>query len=326
MAALKLAWEASDRLCSKRFQPFLPELVGILRRNGELVVTGETEARLCQMSASTIDRILRRWRVSGPRPGLSTTKPGTLLKNSIPVRTFNEWNENKPGFLEADLVAHCGDSAEGFYLTTLSTVDVATGWCEPVAVWGKGQDRVGGAVYDVRKRLPMPLLGLDSDNGSEFINQSLYDYCRRNNITFTRSRSYKKNDSCYVEQKNWSVVRRVIGYDRFSSKEALKALDEVYTLLRPYINFFQPVLKLVGKTRYGAKVHKVYDTAQTPYQRLLKSGVLTEDKKSDLANIYAALNPVALLKQIRQSVQYLWTLAEHSPSTSRESQFRGSSR
>ena len=310
MAVLKVAWEAADRLCSKRFHPFLRELVGILKKKGELSLTEETETQLCRMSASTIDRILRRWRGSGRRRGLSTTKPGTLLKNSIPVRTFSDWNENKPGFLEADLVAHCGDSAEGFYLTTLSTVDVATGWCEPVAVWGKGQDRVGGAIYDVRKRLPMPLLGLDSDNGSEFINQSLYDYCRRNGITFTRSRSYKKNDSCYVEQKNWSVVRRVIGYDRFSSKEAFKTLDDVYTLLRLYINFFQPVLKLAGKSRNGAKVHKIYDTAQTPYQRLLKSGVLAEDKKRELANIYGALNPVTLLKQIRQSVEHLWTLAE----------------
>jgi len=310
MAVLKVAWEAADRLCSKRFHPFLRELVGILKKKGELSLTEETETQLCRMSASTIDRILRRWRGSGRRRGLSTTKPGTLLKNSIPVRTFSDWNENKPGFLEADLVAHCGDSAEGFYLTTLSTVDVATGWCEPVAVWGKGQDRVGGAIYDVRKRLPMPLLGLDSDNGSEFINQSLYDYCRRNGITFTRSRSYKKNDSCHVEQKNWSVVRRVIGYDRFSSKEAFKTLDDVYTLLRLYINFFQPVLKLAGKSRNGAKVHKIYDTAQTPYQRLLKSGVLAEDKKRELANIYGALNPVTLLKQIRQSVEHLWTLAE----------------
>ncbi len=313
MAALKIAWEATDRLCSKRFHPFLPELVGILKRSAELSLTEEAEGQLYRMSPSTIDRILRRWRGSGRRRGLSTTKPGTLLKNSIPVRTFSEWNENKPGFLEADLVAHCGDSAEGFYLTTLSTVDVATGWCEPVAVWGKGQERVGGAVHHVRECLPMPMLGLDSDNGSEFINQGLKDYCQRWHITFTRSRSYKKNDSCHVEQKNWAVVRRVIGYDRFSSKVAFKALDDVYTLLRLYINFFQPVLKLVGKTRNGAKVHKVYDRAQTPYQRLLKSGVLTEDKKRELANIYGSLNPVSLLKQIRESVEHLWTLAERHP-------------
>ena len=310
MAALRVAWEASDCLCSKRLQPFLPELASILKRCGELSVTGDTEAQLCQMSPSTIDRLLRRWRGSGTRRGLSTTKPGTLLKNSIPIRTFSDWNENKPGFVEADLVAHCGESTEGFYITTLSTVDVVTGWCEPVAVWGKGQERVGGAVYYVRKQLPMPMLGLDSDNGSEFINQSLYNYCRRDGIIFTRSRSYKKNDSCHVEQKNWTVIRRVIGYDRFSSKAAFKALGDIYTLLRLYINFFQPVSKLMRKSRHGAKVYKLYDTAQTPYQRLLRSGVLTEDKKRELADTYGALNPVTLLKEIRQSVEHLCTLAE----------------
>jgi len=313
LMALKIAWEATDRLCSRRLHPFLPELVGILKREGELRVTEETEAQLCRMSASTIDRLLRRWRGTGVRRGLSTTKPGTLLKNAIAVRTFSEWNEKQPGFLEADLVAHCGESSEGFYLTTLSTVDVATAWCEPVAVWGKGQERVGGAVHHVRERLPMPMLGLDSDNGGEFINQGLYDYCRRWGITFTRSRSYKKNDSCHIEQKNWSVIRRVIGYDRFSSKAAFEALSDVYLLLRLYINFFQPVLKLVTKTRHGAKVHKVYDRAQTPYRRLLSSGLLTEEKARQLAAIYSALNPVTLLKQIQRNVEYLWTLAERAP-------------
>jgi len=313
LMALKIAWEATDRLCSRRLHPFLPELVGILKREGELRVTEETEAQLSRMSASTIDRLLRRWRGTGVRRGLSTTKPGTLLKNAIAVRTFSEWNEKQPGFLEADLVAHCGESSEGFYLTTLSTVDVATAWCEPVAVWGKGQERVGGAVHHVRERLPMPMLGLDSDNGGEFINQGLYDYCRRWGITFTRSRSYKKNDSCHIEQKNWSVIRRVIGYDRFSSKAAFEALSDVYLLLRLYINFFQPVLKLVTKTRHGAKVHKVYDRAQTPYRRLLSSGLLTEEKARQLAAIYSALNPVTLLKQIQRNVEYLWTLAERAP-------------
>ena len=310
MAMLMVAWEAVDRLCSKRFHPFLPELIAILKRNGEVTLSEETETELCRMSPSTIDRILRRWRDGVPRHGLSTTKPGTLLKSAIPIRTFNDWNEKKPGFLEVDLVAHCGDNVEGFYLNTLSAVDVATGWYEPAAVWGKGCARVKGAVYDVRKRLPMPMLGLDSDNGSEFINQSLFEYCRSTGITFTRSRSYKKNDSCYVEQKNWSVVRRTIGYDRFNSKAAFQALDDVYTLLRLYINYFQPVLKLVAKTRHGAKVHKVYDTARTPYQRLLESGVLTEEKKHELASIYGALNPVKLLKQIHQELKHLWTLAQ----------------
>jgi hypothetical protein len=288
----------------------LPELVGILVRKGEITVSAQAQAELCRMSPSTIDRLLRRWRGHAPRHGLSTTKPGTLLKNAIPIKTFSEWNGSKPGFLEVDLVAHCGDNVEGFYLNTLSAVDVATGWYEPVVVWGKGQDRVKGAVYDVQKRLPVPLLGLDSDNGGEFINQSLHEYCRQSGIIFTRSRSYKKNDSCHVEQKNWSVVRRTIGYDRFNSKAAFHALEGIYTLLRLYINYFQPVLKLVAKTRHGAKVHKVYDKAQTPYERLLKSGVLSDEKKRQLAAIYLALNPAKLLKQIRQEVERLWTLAE----------------
>lgn len=308
--ALKTVWEATDHLCSKRLQPFLPEVVKVLTNKGELRVKVETESALGRMSASTIDRILRRYGHGRRQRRFSTTKPGTLLKNAIPVRTFSEWDEKQPGFLEADLVAHCGESVEGFYLTTLSTVDVATGWVEPVAVWGKGQTRVRGAVHDVRGQLPFPMRGLDSDNGSEFINQSLYGYCKQWGITFTRARSYKKNDSCHVEQKNWSVIRRIIGYDRFSTKAAFTALNDIYTLLRLYMNFFQPVLKLIAKTRHGAGVHKVYDIARTPYQRLLSSGVLTEEKKLQLVKVYSALNPVTLRKQLIKAVEHLWTLAD----------------
>ena len=307
---LKAAWEATDHLCSKRLQPFLPEMVKVLTREGELKVSAEAETQLARMSASTIDRMLRRYAHGLRQCRFSTTKPGTLLKNAIPVRTFSEWDEKRPGFLEVDLVAHCGDSPAGFYLTTLSTVDVATGWVEPVAVWGKGQSRVRGAVHDVREQLPFRMLGLDSDNGSEFINHSLYGYCKQWGITFTRARSYKKNDSCHVEQKNWSVIRRIIGYDRFSTRAAFTALNDIYTLLRLFMNFFQPVLKLAGKTRHGARVHKVYDVARTPYQRLLASGVLTEEKKLQLATVYNALNPVTLRKQLIKDVQHLWTLAD----------------
>ena len=180
--ALKVAWEATDRICSRRLQPFLPELIKVLRRYGEKLMTAEVEVQLCQMSPSTIDRLLRPYRRLGGRRPFSTTKPGSLLKHSIPIRTFADWEENRPGFLEIDLVAHCGESAFGFYLTTLSTVDVATGWSECLGVWGKSQTRVGGAVHEVRRRLPFPLLGLDSDSGSEFINQHLYSYCERNAI------------------------------------------------------------------------------------------------------------------------------------------------
>ncbi len=311
VAALRVVWEATDRLCSKRLQPFLPELVAVLRKHGEgSTITAEVEAQLCQISPSTIDRVLRPWRRIGGRRPFSTTKPGNLLKNSIPIRTFADWQENHPGFLEADLVAHCGESVEGFYLTSLSTVDVASGWSECIGVWGKGQSRVRAAVHRIRQRLPFTMLGLDSDNGSEFINQHLYTYCRDEGITFTRSRSYKKNDSCHVEQKNWSVIRRLIGYNRYSSHAALEALNRVYYLLRLYINFFQPVMKLKHKSRNGAKLLKVYDTAQTPYQRLVKSGVLTDAKKQELAAIYHGLNPVLLLKQINESLESLWDMAE----------------
>jgi hypothetical protein len=274
-------------------------------------MTAEIEGQLCQMSPSTIDRLLHPWRRIGGRRPFTTTKPGSLLKSSIPIRTFADWQEDRSGFLEVDLVSHCGESSEGFYLTTLSTVDVASGWSECVGVWGKGQERVGGAVHRVRQRLPFPLLGLDSDNGSEFINQHIFAYCQREKITFTRSRSYKKNDSCHVEQKNWSVVRRLVGYDRYSSRAALEALNRVYDLLRLYVNFFQPVMKLVIKTRHGAKVHKVYDMARTPYQRLLEAGIVTEAKRQELAAIYYHLNPVLLLRQINENLESLWNLAEH---------------
>jgi hypothetical protein len=233
-----------------------------------------------------------------------------VLKKSIPIRTFADWEESQPGFLEVDLVHHCGESVEGFYLTTLCAVDVATGWIECVAVWGKGQHRVGGAVRQVQRQLPFALLGLDSDNGSEFINQHLYTYCQREGITFTRSRSYKKNDSCHVEQKNWSVVRRVIGYERYGSRAALEALAQVYEVLRWHMNFFQPVMKLQSKRREGAKVRKVYDKARTPYHRLLDSGVLTEEDQEQLAAVYRRLNPVALQRHLDNRLERLWTLAQ----------------
>ncbi len=296
--ALRVAWEATDRLCSKHLHLFLPELVTVLRRHGESTMTAEIEAELCRLIPSTINRLLRPYRRLGGRRPFTTTKPGSLLKSSIPIHTFTEWEENHPGFLEVDLISHCGESTEGFYLTTLSTVDVASGWSECVGIWGRGQERVGGAVHRVHQRLPFPFLGLDSDNGSEFINQHLYNYCRQNGITFTRSRAYKKNDNCHVEQRNWSVVRRLIGYDRYNSRAALEALNRVYDLTCLYVNFFQPVMKLVDKTRHGAKVHKVYDTAQTPYQRLLKAGVLTETKRQELAAAYHGLNPVSLGERV----------------------------
>lgn len=312
---LRVIWEASDRLCSKRLQPFIPEMIQVLRHKGELQINANVEAQLVKLSPSTIDRMLRPYRNAGGRKSRSTTQPGNLLKNLIPIRTFADWQENKPGFLEIDLVAHCGESTDDFYLNTLSAVDVASGWFECVPVWGKGQIRVRSAVHHIRQQLPFDLLGLDSDNGSEFINQCFYSYCRKEKITFTRSRAYKKNDSCHVEQKNGNVIRRLVGYERYSSHAAYQSLARLYYTVRLYLNFFQPTMKLLSKTRHGAKVHKVYETAQTPYQRLLKLGPLSPASQAELKAIYSGLNPVLLLRQINANLAQLWKLADRSASS-----------
>ena len=311
---LKAIWEASDRLCSKRLQPFLPEMVRILRQHGEQRINAFLEEQLCQMSPSSIDRLLRPYRKIEGRKSLSTTRPGSLLKSCIPIRTFADWQENKSGFMETDLVAHCGESAEGFYLNTLCAVDVASGWTECLPVWGKWQEKVRQSVHRMRQHLPFPLLGIDSDNGSEFINRCFYNYCRDEKITFTRSRACKKNDSCHVEQKNGNVVRRFVGYDRYASKAAFECLGRVYDLVRLFINFFQPTMKLVSKSRHGARGHKVYDTARTPYHRLVQSGVLTETKQAELSATYNGLNPVLLLNQINDNLEKLWQMTDRPSS------------
>jgi hypothetical protein len=307
---LKGIWEASDRICSKRLHPFLPEMVRVMRRHGS-PIDSLTAGRICALSPSTIDRLLRPYRKAGGRKGFTTTRPGSLLKSCIPIRTFADWQEGKPGFMETDLVAHCGESNEGFYLNTLCAVDVFSGWTECLPVWGKGQTRVRQAVHHMKQRLPFLLLGIDSDNGGEFINQCLYRYCHDERITFTRSRSYKKNDSCHVEQKNGQVVRRLVGYDRYSTRAAFECLGRVYDLIRLYVNFFQPTMKLISKSRHGARVYKVYEGALTPYQRLLKDSVLTETKKTELAAVYQGLDPARLLKQINGNLEQLWRLMEH---------------
>jgi hypothetical protein len=305
-------WEASDRLCSKRLQPFIPEMIQVLKQKGELQLDASDEAKLTKLSAATMDRLLEPSRREGGRKPLSATRPGSLLKSSIPIRTFADWRENQSGFMEIDTVAHCGENLEGFYLNTLCGVDVASGWIECLPVWGKWQVRVQQAVHGIRRNLPFPLLGIDSDNGSEFINQCLWEYCRKNKITFTRSRPYKKNDSCHVEQKNGNIVRRLIGYDRYTSKLAYDSLGRIYNLIRLYVNFFQPTMKLLSKTRHGARVYKVYEKALTPYQRLLKMGALNDEKQLELASIYCGLNPVTLLKQIDDNLEKLWKLADRT--------------
>jgi hypothetical protein len=308
VGALRVVAEASDWLCGKRLAPFLPELVPALEAEGVLVVETADRDRLLGMSAATIDRRLRPFRVQLRPHGLSTTKPGTLLKQQVAVQTYTPWEEQRPGFVEIDLVAHCGTSTAGHYLNTLTVTDIATTWTECVGVWGKGQAAVFAGLERVRKRLPFPLLGIDSDNGSEFLNAHLVRYCERERITFTRSRPYWKNDQAHVEQKNWSVVRRLLGYGRYESEEALTQLNVVYEVLRVWINHWQPTLKLIGKEREGAKVHKHYDEARTPYRRVLAALELSDDAKMGLEQEHAEQGPVALRRACDAAAESFWRL------------------
>lgn len=312
-AAARVLWEAAGQIGAKRLQPFVPELLERLTACGELALPPATAQLLRQASVATVERLLAPARRTVPPRGRATTQPGTWLKHQIPIRTFTEWDDARPGFLEVDLVAHCGGCSEGFSLYTLCAVDVATGWVELQALWGKGQYRVGAGVHEIRHRLPVPLLGLDSDNGSEFINRPLYYYCLREGITFTRSRAWKKNDSAHVEQKNGAIVRHLVGYDRYASQAAYVQLARVYRLLRLHTNFFQPVQRLVHKTRHGARVHRIHDRAQTPFQRLCAAGVLAPTTREELEALYRSLNPLRLRRQIDAELAALWRLAAREP-------------
>lgn len=300
-------WEICGRICSKRLKPFLPEITTILERHQEISLSADLKALLLGMSRSTIDRCLKTARFE-QRRGLSTTKPGTLLKKAIPIQTYTAWEDERAGFFEIDLVAHCGDTTEGQYLNTLTATDIATGWTDCRALLNKTQQAVSAAIEELRQQLPFALLGLDSDNGSEFINDNLLRYCREHEITFTRSRPYRKNDQAHVEQKNWSVVRHTIGYDRLETPQEFELLQAIYADLRLYINFFQPVLKLVGKERVDGKTHKLYDQAATPYRRVLAAEQLPLDVKARLTNLYVQLNPVILRARIDANQARLWKI------------------
>ena len=307
--AAAVVWEASGYIGAHRLHPFVTELMDRLQQHGELAVRPEIDKQLRQASRATLSRLLAGARAQRPPRAASTTRVGSWLKHEIPIRTFADWDDACPGFAEVDLVAHCGGTTKGFYLCTLCAVDVKTAWVELQAVWGKGQQRVRAAVHYVRGRWPVPLQGLDSDNGSEFINTALLDYCRQYGITFTRSRAWKKNDSAHVEQKNGAVVRALVGYDRFASRAAYAQLARVYELARLHVNFFQPTQKLVHKSRDGAHTRRVYDAAQTPFQRVCAAGVLSVAHSQELTTVYERLNPLRLRRDLEAALQRLWSLA-----------------
>lgn len=308
LQALKKIWMILDCICGKRLHAALPEIVPVLKKHLEIQLNVQTQAKLLKISAATIDRLLGAERNKQALKGRSGTKPGTLLKHQIPVRTFSEWNEAQPGFVEIDLVGHDGGDGSGDFCQSLDVTDVCTTWTEVRAVRNKAQVWVFEALTQVRAKLPFKLLGIDSDNGSEFINDHLYRYCKQEHITFTRSRRYRKNDNCFVEEKNYSIVRKNVGYRRFDTPQQLQTLNQLYDYLSLYTNHFLPVQKLISKRRIGSKVKKTYDKAQTPYHRVLASPTLALANKKKLMKVHSDLNPAQLKREIVKLQEKLATL------------------
>lgn len=307
--ALIVLWEASDRVCSKRLKALLPILVPALEKHGHLNLDPSIRDRLLRVSAASIDRLLKQPKsktVSRRRKPLDT-----VLRKSVPVRTFADWQDPPPGSLEADLVAHCGPTTGGSYVHTLTLTDIASGWTECIPLAVREGTLVKQAIDDARPQLPFPLRALDTDNGTEFLNEALLAYCQAEGIEFTRSRPYRKNDQAWVEQKNGSVVRRLVGYRRFEGLAATAALSRLYAVSRLFVNFFQPSFKLASKTRIGAHVSKHYHAPQTPCQRLLASGAIPEEIKAKLRETAATLDPLRLLEEIRKMQQHLVALVDH---------------
>ncbi len=318
LGPLRMVWATLNGPAGKRLAPFMAEIVEALERAGELALAPQVRTKLLSISAATIDRALAPERARLQVRGRSGTKPGSLLKSQIPIRTFADWDDARPGFCEVDLVAHDGGDASGQYCQTLDLTCVASGWTECRAVQNKAQRWCFEAIKHLEASIPFPLLGLDSDNGAEFINDQLFRYCTAHEITFTRSRPYRKNDNCFIEQKNWPVVRQHVGYLRYDRPGELQTLNELYGHLRDYVNFFQPQMKLVSKTRRGAKVTKRYDRAQTPYRRLLASAHVAQRVKTELTRHYLQLNPAELKRTIAACQDRLLMLNQTKPERRKE--------
>ena len=305
---LKKIWEILDYPCGQRLKPMLGEMMLVLKRCKELIVPDAAAKKLLTIAASTIDVKLKKFKAAIRRRFNGTTKPGSLLKNQIPIRT-SSWEEKRPGYCEMDLVAHCGDSAEGEFVNSLDLTDILTSWTEGVACMGKAEKRILEGLNEIRSRLPFLLKAIDPDNGSEFINWQLFHYCEKESIAFTRGRPYRKNDNAHIEQKNWTHVRKVFGYERRGSQIECDLMNDLYrNELRLYKNFFQPTIKVVEKKRVGKnseKIKKIYDTPKTPYQRVLDCKEISEEKKQELRTIYATLNPADLRRKIILKLQRL---------------------
>jgi len=307
-AAVIVLWEASDRVCGKRLRPLLSVLVPALERHGHLQLDKVVRARVLSASAATLDRLLTGTRaaINGER-SRPRAVPG--VRRSVPVRTFADWKESQPGYMEADLVFHSGDDVSGSFVHTLTLTDIASGWTECVALPVRDGALIVDALEHLRTTMPFPLRGFDTDNGGEFVNEPVLNYCARNGIAFTRSRPYRKNDQAWVEQKNGSVVRRLVGYRRLEGLAAAQVLARLYAASRLFVNFFQPSFKLLQKIRIGASVKKTYLSPQTPCARLLSLPAMTDEMKERLRAVALSLDPLSLLDEIRAMQHQLAGLA-----------------
>jgi hypothetical protein len=308
IAALVLCWTVLGMPAGKRLAPMLGELVGVLRHFRELNIDEDTAELLVSVSAATIDRRLAPERARSRLRGRVGTKPGSLLKSQIPVRTWAEWDDAVPGFVEIDLVFHDGGIRGAGHAFTLTVTDIATGWTENRSVPEKSAKCVLAALNEVARAMPFPILGVDSDNGSEFINDDLFDWCRGREITFTRARPGNKNDGCHVEQKNWSVVRVLVGYHRYDTATELLLLNEIWKLQSMLTNYFYPQQKLVSKVRRGAKITKKHDEARTPFHRAIDHPGMTVARIAALTRTYSLINPAATQRQVHALTAELFAL------------------
>lgn len=308
-------WKTTNLICSKRLKVPLNEWLEFYEaENEEYKLTQEDKRLIKQISASTIDRLLLSHRNRYQKRGLSTTKPGSIIREMIPIKT-NQWDETRPGYFEADTVVHCGGSLSGTMAYTIDLVDIATGWTAQRAVLGKGETAVLEALADIENDLPFKILGFDSDNGNEFINWHLYKYLtkRKRPVSYTRSRPYKKNDNAHIEQKNWTIVRQYMGYNRIETHKAVEIMNKLYrNELTMFLNYFIPSVKLISKNRVGSKQIRKHDEAKTPYQRMKDSKFIKNETKHKHKQIKASLNPFALNKRIQEQIREIQNLSVYN--------------
>ena len=296
---IKTIWIKTNLICSERIKACIPFWLPCYKKE-ICELSKKDEALIRSISPSTIDRLLKKFRSKYNKRGLCTTRPGSIIRDLIPIKT-NQWDEKRPGFVEIDLVAHCGTSVAGEYINTLNSVDIATGWTSQRAVWGKGEFNTFKALREIELTLPFQIRGVDSDNGKEFMNYRLLKYFkhRKEPVSFTRSRAYNKNDNSHIEQKNWTVVRQYIGYNRLDIPKQLEMLNDLYRDdLNDFINYFIPSVKLISKERQGSKIKKKYDKAKTPFERIYESKYIDKEKKMKLHRILNTLNPFDLQQKI----------------------------